>query len=510
MSARRLLAVVLPRLATDRLARAEPALAAQPLALWARQGNRRVLVAVNPVAARHVLPGLPLADATAMLPALLTREATPAEDAALLQTLARWATRYTPLAATDGTDALLLDISGCAHFFAPPDASPDASPEQAEGALLHDATQRLGRMGFAASAAVAGTAAAALALARALRHGAWVAPGQEFAAIAALPLALLGLEPALLQRLEGFGLASIGALAAQPRGALARRAGPEALAALDEALGHAPRPIRPLRPASAFSAAENFAEPILTAPAIGAALDRLMQQLCAHLAAQGQGARRVTLACFRTDGGVARIGIGTSAASRDWEHLARLLRPRIENLDPGLGIDRMVLAADAVEPLGANQSAFSEGVAARGEQRAELARLLDRLQGRLAPRALHRLAPRASHLPERALALADALEAPPPVATPARLFRPVRLFTPPEPISVVSLLPDGPPRRFRWKGGVVGVARVEGPERIAPEWWRDPPDTPTRDYWRVEAEEGPRYWLYREAPTRWFLHGLFA
>jgi protein ImuB len=186
------------------------------------------------------------------------------------------------------------------------------------------------------------------------------------------------------------------------------------------------------------------------------------------------------------------------------------LRPRIENLDPGLGIDRMVLAADAVETLGANQSAFSEGVAQRGEQRAELARLLDRLQGRLAPRALYRLAPRASHLPERALALADALEPPPALATPARLFRPVRLFTPPEPISVVSLLPDGPPRRFRWKGGVVGVARVEGPERIAPEWWRDPPEAPTRDYWRVEAEEGPRYWLYRETPARWFLHGLFA
>jgi protein ImuB len=268
--------------------------------------------------------------------------------------------------------------------------------------------------------------------------------------------------------------------------------------------------------------ARDFAEPILTAPSIGAALDQLMQQLCAHLAAQGQGARRVTLACFRTDGGVARIGIGTSAASRDWEHLARLLRPRIENLDPGLGIDRMVLAADAVETLGANQSAFAEGVARRGEQRAELARLLDRLQGRLAPRALYRLAPRASHLPERALALADALEPPPPLAQPAclfrpaRLFRPVRLFTPPEPISVVSLLPDGPPRRFRWKGGVVGVARVEGPERIAPEWWRDPPEAPTRDYWRVEAEEGPRYWLYRDAPAeeanqaRWFLHGLFA
>jgi protein ImuB len=58
---------------------------------------------------------------------------------------------------------------------------------------------------------------------------------------------------------------------------------------------------------------------------------------------------------------------------------------------------------------------------------------------------------------------------------------------------------------------------VEGPERIAPEWWRDEGEAATRDYFRVEDEDGRRYWLFREDRLsvlenreRWFMHGLFA
>ena len=42
-------------------------------------------------------------------------------------------------------------------------------------------------------------------------------------------------------------------------------------------------------------------------------------------------------------------------------------------------------------------------------------------------------------------------------------------------------------------------------------------DTLDRDYYRVEDEEGRRFWLYREGfwgheatAPRWYLHGLFA
>jgi protein ImuB len=503
MSGRRYLALHLPYLATDRLARAMPELREKRLAIWQPQDNRNLLVAVNELAARDLAPGLKLAEASAMVPDLVTLPADPAADAALLKKLARWATRYTPLVAIDGADALVLDIFGCTHPFG------------SEAALLKDAAERLARMGFAVRAAVAGTAAASLALARAGRHAVVVSPGEEFAATAALPLASLGLDGDLLARLEKFGIRDVGGLAAQPRAALSRRVGPAALAALDVALGVLPAPIAPLPAPKNFSASLDFAEPILTAEAIAAALDRLLETLCAQLAQAGQGVRRVTLACLRADGAVQRIGIGTSLAVREPAHLKRLFHDRLERIDPGFGIDRMVLAADAVEALGVAQSAFDDDRALRSARRVELAALVDRLRGRLGAPAVHRLASRPTHIPERAVEPVNAL---PPLPsgegrgegrTPPPPARPVRLFVPPEPVSVVSLLPDGPPRRVRWGNHVIGVARAEGPERISPEWWREP-DAPTRDYWRVEAEEGGRFWLYRDQPARWFLHGLFG
>ena len=76
--------------------------------------------------------------------------------------------------------------------------------------------------------------------------------------------------------------------------------------------------------------------------------------------------------------------------------------------------------------------------------------------------------------------------------------RPQRLLDRPEAIDVVYATPEGVPRRFMWRRAVHDIARVEGPERIAPEWWRQPSITRLRDYYRVEDAAGRRYWIYRE------------
>jgi protein ImuB len=131
---------------------------------------------------------------------------------------------------------------------------------------------------------------------------------------------------------------------------------------------------------------------------------------------------------------------------------------------------------------------------------------------------------RASHLPERAQILLPLLDDPPAAPEssspgPAETFRtraarPARLLVRPEPIEAVALVPDDPPRQFRWRGRTHQVRRAEGPERIAPEWWRR--DGATRDYYRIEDDTGSRFWVYRDGlydtPTapRWYLHGLFA
>ena len=83
---------------------------------------------------------------------------------------------------------------------------------------------------------------------------------------------------------------------------------------------------------------------------------------------------------------------------------------------------------------------------------------------------------------------------------------------------VIYAVPEGPPAQFIWRRQTLKVTRHAGPERIAPEWWRDRPGTRLRDYYKVEDARGRRLWLYREGldgdgrggQPRWFVHGIFA
>ena len=81
----------------------------------------------------------------------------------------------------------------------------------------------------------------------------------------------------------------------------------------------------------------------------------------------------------------------------------------------------------------------------------------------------------------------------------------MRLFASPEPVEFTAR------EHFLWRKVRHVVARYEGPERIAMEWWRHETPQPARDYFRVEDTAGKRYWLYRnDATSQWFLHGVFA
>ena len=82
---------------------------------------------------------------------------------------------------------------------------------------------------------------------------------------------------------------------------------------------------------------------------------------------------------------------------------------------------------------------------------------------------------------------------------------------------MIAGVPDGPPRRFRWRRKEHDVARYEGPERISGEWWHTGDTSPTRDYYRIEDADGRRFWIFRHGlyagasrPPDWYLHGLFA
>jgi protein ImuB len=495
---RRILALALPLLPTERLSRPEQT---GPLVLVASDRGRQIIRAANAAAlAEGLTPGLALADARAAVPDVAVAAFDPEGDAACLEWLARGATRWSPLVRACPPHGLMIDITGCAHLFG------------GEASLVADAVTRLGRLGYSAQPALAATPAAAMALAR---FG-----GER---VANLPLAALSDLESVQTALRRAGLKQVGDVARLSRAALASRFGEALVAALDQLQEAAPQPLDALLPAAPVVVQRRFVQPVASHDAVRAALEKLLLAANVKLTALGQGGRRFALALYRADGHVAELALDTAAPHRDPAVLLRLFDERIaalnDPLDPGFGYDLLRLAVPDTAPLGETQLGLDGG----GLAETQLTALVDRLAARLGRGRLKRLARADSHIPEQA-----SFELPlgsggggeqwplPEVGDPPA--RPIRLFDPPQPIEVMAEVPDGPPRRFRWRGRVHDVSAHEGPERIAAQWWRRKDGAGlTRDYWRVEDAEGRRYWLFRHglyeretAAPRWYVHGLFA
>ena len=477
----------------------------QPLILAARTGNRQLIAAACPRArALGLTPGMPVTQARALVPGLEIRDAEPQADSALLHDLALFAARrWTPRAAVSPPDGLFLDLSGVAHLHG------------GELRMCGRILRFCGRLGFTARIAVAGTWGAAHALARFSNESVTLCPnGAEAEAIAAMPLAALRLGEDALGAARRLGLETVGELIAMPRGPLQRRFGKALVERLDQALGRAGEAIDPVVPLEAPSAILRFAEPIASPEAIGGALGALMTRLAEILAKRALGARRVRLVCLRVDGEEQHLSIGTARATRDASHLLRLLLPKVEEIDPGFGIEAIRLIAERAEPLAPQPI---EGELAGSKPPPDLSFLIDRLASRLGARRLFRIGAVESDVPERSVRRLS------PLARPAEwpLWpRPVRLLSPPERVeNVMALLPDQPPRRFTWRGRAFQVRAADGPERIHGEWWRTREEADSvRDYFQVEDEDGARFWLFRRGDgidnrtgdLSWYLHGLFG
>jgi protein ImuB len=459
-----------------------------------------------------LIPGMPLASARAMVREIDVVEAEPHADAELLADIADWCDRFTPFVAIDGHDGLLLDVTGATHLFG------------GEEKMLRDVCAKVKVQGFTVRGAVAGTAAAARALAR-YAGGTIATPGEEAQAIAFLPVAALDLEPRDSHALRRAGLKTIAQVAGRARGELNARFGKAMVFKLDRALGLGEQPISPRRILPDYLAEHRYAEPVMTQDFIAESILSLAGSLCGVLEERGQGARLLEASFFRTDGIVRRIAVETARPLRDPNVIARLFRTRLDALsdplDPGFGFDLVRLAALHAERLVPE----SVGLEARPDDDKEIAFLIDRLAARFGAQRILSFQAQDTHIPEAAGVAVPAQYAddtgdiafePRLVGEPPR--RPLRLFAKPEPIDVVMAeIPDGPPKRFRWRRAQHLITHAEGPERIAMEWWQKQDAQPTRDYFRVEDETGRRFWLFRDGlyerepfPPRWYIHGLFA
>ncbi|MEQ1951609.1 DNA polymerase Y family protein [Mesorhizobium sp. CN2-181] len=476
-----------------------------------RDSNTQRIAALDAQArALNLKAGMGVGEARAMHPNIEAVEAEPEADRRLLEGLADWCDRYTPLVALDGTDGLFLDITGCAHLFG------------GERGMMDDLLCRFFHQGFEIRAGLASTPGAAWAAAR-FSGDLIVAPGQEEELISPLPLSALRIDPGICGSLESVGLRTVGAVMAAPRAPLTRRFGPTLLLRLDQALGQLEEAISPRLPVAALSVERHLAEPIILTDDIELLTKMLAESLKAGLERRCEGARSLMLSLFRVDGEVSRIAISMTRPLREPSLVQRLFRERFTALngtiDAGYGFDLVRLSALSVAPFAASQADFT-GEGARDET--DIALFADRVRARLGDRALSIAVAVESHWPERAVRHLPFSEPPPAFGRDSReenLDRPINLFAMPEPIEVpVTEIPERPPLNFRWRRALYRIARSEGPERIAPEWWRQgEAETLPRDYFRVEDADGRRFWLYRQGlyeagkpSPRWFMHGIFA
>ena len=320
-----------------------------------------------------------------------------------------------------------------------------------------------------------------------------------------------GWPPELAATLRRLGLDRVAHLERLPRAALARRFGPQILLRLDQALGRVHEPILPLVPEELLQHRVTFLEPLLTADALSVAVQHLVGPLCKQMERTGLGARRLDLLFERVDGGVQAVRIGTGRPSRDVRHLSRMLDERLEEVDPGLGVEAMRLVIPLAEPLDWRQDAA-------GPAMPDVSALVDRLSNRLGAAQVFRAEPVESDVPERSVRLVPALARPGGARWPSHWPAPVRLLNPPQPVEALAALPDGAPAAFTWRRRRHRVRHADGPERIHGEWWlRDGEVWAVRDYFRIEDGEGMRFWLFRRGDgvdsatgaLEWFLHGLF-
>jgi protein ImuB len=527
---RRYLSVWLRRLPTDRIERRCGLPGDAPLIIVEPVKSALRVSALNDAAARLGLhTGLPLADVRAMHPGIDVRNAEPAADCTLLEAVADWCDRYTPLVGLDMPDGLLLDVTGCAHLFG------------GEEALIRDMARRLWRQGLNARLSVADSVGCAWAVAR-FGDIAIVRKGENAAALDPLPLAALRVDNESVGALAQSGLKHIRDVVTRPRAPLAARFGSDFLRRIDQAFGREEESITPRLPIPSCTAEQRFADPIgLEADVLGT-IEKLARELSAAMERRGEGARLLQVALFRADGKVFRFDAKAGQPLRDPSRIRRLFSERFvangDEADPGFGYDMLRLSALVVERMDEVQAGL-----ARDDHAVELAHLIDRLSARFGAARVTRQVPRDTHIPEFAEAAVPAQQAqsgevgtgsPKDCATTKILqenpavqpveqdslapARPIRMFAHPEEITATAQVPDGPPVRFRWRHVMHEVTAVEGPERIAMEWWRDADGRAlTRDYFRVESTRGLRAWLYRDGlygqetkHPRWFLHGLFA
>jgi protein ImuB len=497
---KRFVSIWFPYLATDWHARKQPFLKDKPFVLKATVRNRVMVTAANALAkTQGIGVNMPLADAKALYPSLHVLDDKPGLAEQLTQRIAEWCIRFTPVAAPDHPNGIVLEATGCTHLWG------------GEEAYVADIVNRLTHRGYMVKAAMANTVGCAWAVAR-YGNDKVVANRKGQEALLPLPISSLRLEEETVAVLHKFGLRRIKDIIPLPHTSLRRRFEGGLLQRLSQAIGEEYEHIVPVYPIEPYQERLPCLEPIKTRGGIEIALHDLLQKLCFRLRKEGKGLRKAFFRAYLIDGGASGVEISTAQPSHNSEHLFQLFSIKLSAIEPKEGIELFLLEATVVEDAVVKQEEIWQSTG-NGVNEA-VAGLVDRFVNKFGGDAVQRFLPTEHYWPERSFKKTADLNEEPATAWKLDRPRPLQLLSPPEPIEVTAPIPDYPPLNFRGKNGLHKVVKADGPERIEQEWWLQ--EGEHRDYYAVEDEEGRRYWLFRSGhynettKPKWYLHGYFA
>lgn len=499
--ARRFVSIWFRYLATDWFSLRQPQLKNVPFVLRAPSHGRMIITAANAIAERRGIGvGMVLADARAIFPDLKVLDDKADLIPRLLRRLAEWCIRFTPFVAVDSPDGLLFDGTGCAHLWG------------GEQAYLTEIVKKLNARGYEVRAAMADTIGVAWGVARFGKETVnTVMKEKHIEALHSLPPEALRLEAETVDRLHKLGLHQISQFINMPRASLRRRFGQHFMLRLDMAKGREEEEMEAVSPPEPYQERLPCLEPIVTAKGIEIALQKLLESLCFRLQQEQKGLRTAIFKGYRVDGKVERVEIGTHQATHHVNHLFKLFELKLSLIEPALGIELFILETPLVEDHHSRQEKLWEVTGGLGDIR--LMELIDRLSVKVGTQSIHRFIPDEHYWPERSFKPASTFQERSLTAWRMDKLRPLRLLAKPERIEVTAPIPDYPPMLFRYNGNLHQIIRADGPERIEQEWWLQ--HGLHRDYYRVEDDEGKRYWIFRlghydEKRFQWFLHGFFA
>ena len=511
------------------------------LVLTSKISEQIIVRRVTPEAYRNgIKEGMPLALAQAICPDIQIAIFNPAQDFSALRHLAEWFLSYTPLAGLDSAlrhahttntldslDAIwygiLLDITGTTRLHG------EADKLAHHIASLFHSEIRIG---------LAPTIGAAWALSRYAPEVpvAEISTVQEIPQrIASLPIAALRLPSKAILELHEVGIVWIYQLLAFSSHELTRRFGKEVTYRVELALGKIEERVSPILPPKKFSVAKNFETPLRNTRTVIEVTKRLFSLLRKELHAHSTTAGSFQILLTDPNKAVTKSIFSLAATDTSLAEISSILEPAIEKLRFTGEIIRIeILACDT-----GNASVLQRGLTPGGETidlTAERNKLLNNFSFRLGKDRLSRARIHNSHIPERAFsylplshfAKSEAAHSSQQRTTPkiprsdkiaettpsySLRERPTKLFSLPEKIDTIAMLPDKPPSFVIWRGVKLKVKLGYGPERITPEWWNSyltAPQETERDYFRIQDEKGRWLWVYRDQTTlEWYLHGIW-